>query len=101
MEQITLRIPLRLKAELEREAAEHGVSRSEHMRNVLEQRADVDELRDRLEQREARIDSLEEQLRKRSHVEEKVDELALELKETRGSADAPFFVRWARWWRER
>jgi len=57
MEQITLRIPLRLKAELEREAAERGVSRSEHMRNVLGQRADVDELRDRLEQREARIDS--------------------------------------------
>jgi len=38
MEQITVRIPEEELAELEAEADEHGVSRSEHIRTVLESR---------------------------------------------------------------
>lgn len=97
MEQITLRLPARTLAGLEREAAERGVSRSEHVRDVLESRAEVRGLRERLERREARIDDLEEQLRRRSEVEEKIDTLATRQEET----DAPFFVRWVRWYRSR
>jgi chromosome segregation ATPase len=95
MEQVTLRLPTRLKAELEREADELGVSRSEHIRNVLGNREKTAELRDRLDRREQRIDDLEEQLRRRSHVEEKVDTLAKRVEDD----DAPFFVRWYRWYR--
>jgi metal-responsive CopG/Arc/MetJ family transcriptional regulator len=97
MEQVTLRLPTRLKAELEREADERGVSRSEHIRDVLGRREEVRELRDRLDRRERRIDDLEEQLRRRSQVEEKVDTLAKRVEDD----DAPFFVRWWRWYRER
>lgn len=95
MEQTTLRLPARLLAELEREACEKGVSRSEHIRDALEQRERVEKLRERLERREERIDDLEEQLRRRSEVEEKIDTLATQSDEP----DAPFFVRWYEWYR--
>jgi len=97
MEQVTLRLPTRLKAELDREADELGVSRSEHIRNVLENREETAELRDRLDRRERRIDDLEEQLRRRSHVEEKVDTLAKRVEDD----GAPFLVRWYRWYKGR
>lgn len=94
MEQVTLRVPVRLLAELEREADEKGVSRSEHVRNVLERREETAELRERLERRERRIDELEEQLRRRPDVEEKIDTLARRREES----DAPFFVKWWKWY---
>lgn len=97
MEQVTVRVPLRQKAELEREAAERGVTRSEHIRDVLDRREEVDRLRERLERREARIDDLEEQLRRRSEVEEKIDALAKRSEDP----DPPFFVQWVRWYRDR
>jgi cell division protein FtsX len=81
MKQITLRLPVRLLAELERDAEERGVSRSEHVRDTLAQRADVDELRERIERREQRLDDLEEQLRKRSDVEEQIEALPDKIRE--------------------
>lgn len=75
MEQITLRLPNDLLQELNDDAAEHGVSRSEHIRNVLRTHENTDALRERLEAREARIDQLEQQLRERSRVEEKIEDL--------------------------
>lgn len=76
MEQITLRLPVRTLAELEREAAEHGRSRSEHIREVIESRQDtprdapdpervreletrIDELRGDLQHERARADELQ------------------------------------------
>jgi metal-responsive CopG/Arc/MetJ family transcriptional regulator len=97
VKQITLRLPVRLLAELEREAEDRGVSRSEHVRDTLAERADVEELRERLERREKRIDELEDQLRRRSDVKEKIDTLA----ERSEQPDAPFFVRWVRWYKNR
>jgi len=94
MEQITLRLPEELLDDLDSEAEDRGISRSEHIRNVLESRRDVDRLR-------ARIDELEEQLARRSQVEEKVDTLARRVEDRERAADAPFFVRWARWFRRR
>jgi predicted nucleic acid-binding Zn-ribbon protein len=97
---------------VERQESGDAGSFSEALRQVLDEyeavreecedlRTECEELQTRLEAREDRVDDLEEQLRRRSNVEEKVDELALEVQETRTSSDAPFFVRWARWWRER
>jgi predicted nuclease with TOPRIM domain len=104
MEQITLRLHQRTLAELEREADALGVSRSEHVRDVIESRedadalrAEVEELRERVDRREERVDELEEQLARRSQVEEKVDVLAQRVEERDRSADAPFFVKWWRW----
>ncbi|QAU11354.1 ribbon-helix-helix protein, CopG family (plasmid) [Halorubrum sp. BOL3-1] len=74
MEQITLRLPEDLKEELEKEAEEHSVSRSEHIRNVLESRENTDRLR-------SRIETLEEQLRERSRVEEKIEDLPDKLRD--------------------
>lgn len=37
----------------------------------------------------------------REHVEEKVDVLAKRVEDQQAAADAPFFVRWIRWFRRR
>lgn len=94
-QQVAVRIPLRQKAELEREARDMGVSRSEYMRSILSDRHRATQLEERLEIREKRIDQLEEQLTRRSEVEEKVDVLAKRVEEP----DPPFWVRWGRWLR--
>jgi len=41
MKQITVRIPTRVLAEIERDARDAGTSRSEHIRDVLESRRDA------------------------------------------------------------
>lgn len=73
--QVAVRIPLRQKAELEREAAERGISRSEYIRSILADRHQVAELEGRLETRQERIEELETQLTERSRVEEKIEDL--------------------------
>lgn len=101
---ITIRVRQELIDRLDAEADEIGVSRSEHVRQILEDRHEADELRDeietlreRLDAREERIDELERQLARRSEIEEKVDTLAKREEEP----DPPFFVKWARWFRNR
>lgn len=96
MEQITLRVPDELREELDGDADERGVSRSEYVRDVLRTRRDTEQLRDRLDSREARIDELEEQLARRSQIEEKVDVLAARVEED-AAPDPPWPVRWWRW----
>ena len=73
--QVAVRIPLRQKTELEREAAERGISRSEYIRSILADRHQVAELEGRLETRQERIEELETQLTERSRVEEKIEDL--------------------------
>lgn len=97
MEQITLRVPNELKEELDEDADERGVSRSEYVREVLRTRRDTERLREQLESREARINELEEQLAKRSQIESKIDTLASQQQ----VAQAPFFVRWYNYFRDR
>jgi DNA repair exonuclease SbcCD ATPase subunit len=84
MEQITLRLPTDLLEELDEEADEAGVSRSEHVRDVLRTRADTNELRDRIEQKEDRIQQLEEQLARRSQLEEKIEALPDRVRDLEG-----------------
>jgi predicted DNA-binding protein len=73
--QVAVRLPLRQKAELEAEAAERGVSRSEYVRGILDDRHRIDELEDRVQRKQDRIDELEGQLTERSRVEEKIENL--------------------------
>ncbi len=81
-------------------------SKSAVVRNFLQAgeerqalREEIARLEDRLESREARVAELEEQLARRSQVEEKVDVLAERVEDRERAADAPFFIRWARWFR--
>jgi len=106
--QTTIRLEESLIEDLDSEAEERDVSRSEYVRQILrerreseELREEIDTLRDRLESREERIQDLEEQLARRSQMEERVEEVALEVREQRESSNAPFFVKWYRWWSER
>lgn len=50
---------------------------------------------ERLESREERIEELEEQLARRSQIEEKVDTLAKQQEDD----NAPFFIKWYNWFR--
>ena len=78
---MAVRIPLRQKAELEREAEELGVSRSEYIRSILADRHRVAELEERLERRQARIEELETQLTERSRVEQKIEDLPAQIRD--------------------
>lgn len=85
MKQITLRLPLRLLAELEREARAAGVSRSEHMRDVLASRRDTPRDAPDLE-REAeltqRITELEQQLEAKENQMQVLAEAYQDQKQT-------------------
>jgi predicted transcriptional regulator len=101
---ITVRLSDDLLDEVDEAADEVGVSRSEYIRERLREKDEietlevkVERLSERLESREERIDTLEEQLARRSQIEEKVDTLA----KRQESADAPFFIQWAQWFRRR
>jgi len=102
-ESITIRLEGELIEGLEEEAEEESVSRSEYIRQILRERGKSEELqeevaalRERLEGREERVSELEEQLARRSNIEEKVDTLA----KRQETGNAPFFVKWYRWFRE-
>lgn len=84
------------------------MSRSEYIRQILEDRHEavelretIEDLRERLDSRDQRISDLEEQLARRSNIEDEIEELALEIREQRHHGNAPFLVKWIRWWRER
>lgn len=101
---ITIRLQQDLIDSLEAEADEKDVTRSQYIRETLQNRHEADELRekvetlqDRLESREERVTELEEQLRERSRIEEKVDTLAKREQES----NAPFVVKWWKWWKNR
>lgn len=79
--QVAVRLPIREKAELEREAAERGVSRSEYIRSTLRERHRAAELEARLETREQRIDELEAQLSRRAEIEEKIEQLPAKIQD--------------------
>jgi len=101
MRNVTIRLRQDLIDSLDDEADDRDVSRSEYIRQILDDRHEVDELRDRLDAREARIDELEEQLARRSQIGEKVDTLAKRVDEQDTDATPPFPIRWYRWFRSR
>jgi len=99
MEPLTIRIRGETRESLEETAEERGISVSEYVRELIEKGREYDDLEERLEAREDRIDQLEEQLAKRSQIEEKVDVLANRVEETE-QPDPPWPVRWYRWFTE-
>jgi Arc/MetJ-type ribon-helix-helix transcriptional regulator len=92
MERKTIHLPEDLIESLEEEAGEYDVSFSAYVRELVQDGREYDDLRDRLESREARIEELEEQLAKRSNVEEKIDTLV----KADNEPEPPFFIEWYR-----
>jgi len=80
MQQIAVRVDEELRDELDAEADDRGVSRSEHVRRVLRERANTDRLRDRVDELEgvkAELARVEERLAAReAQVEDLEDRLA-------------------------
>jgi Arc/MetJ-type ribon-helix-helix transcriptional regulator len=91
MQNVTVRLPEELVEELDAESDEQDVSRSEYIRETLQDRHETDELREEVS------DLRETQLARRSEIEEKVDTLAKREQE----GNAPFFIKWYRWWQRR
>jgi phage shock protein A len=99
MEPLTIRIQKDTKKSLEEEAAEYDVSVSEYIRRLIDKGREYDELEERLESREARIDELEAQLARRSEIEEKVEALPDKIRETNAEPDPPWPIRWYHYFR--
>jgi TolA-binding protein len=100
MEPLTIRIREKTKESLDEEAAVYDVSVSEYVRELIEKGREYDELEDRLQSKEDRIDQLETQLASRSHIEEKIEELPAKVREAESEPDAPFFIQWYQWFRD-
>jgi chromosome segregation ATPase len=81
MEPLTIRVQADTKESLAEEAAEYDVSVSEYVRQLLEKGREYDDLAERLEARESRIDELESQLSRRSQIEEKIEALPDKVRE--------------------
>jgi phage shock protein A len=99
MEPLTIRIQEDTKKSLEEEAAEYDVSVSEYIRRLIDKGREYDELEERLESREARIDELEAQLAHRSEIEEKVEALPDKINEANAEPDPPWPIRWYHYFR--
>ena len=74
MPHLSLRVSKELLAELDAEADENGVSRSDHIRNTLENRHRADEL-------EARVEDLRRQLQATTAGERDLDEVVEYVRE--------------------
>jgi metal-responsive CopG/Arc/MetJ family transcriptional regulator len=105
-ESITFRIDGDLLDEIDEEAEEEGVSRSEYIRQILRNRhqsdvlgEEVDTLEERLEAREERIETLEQQLARRSELEERIRDLPDKLRDVEAEPAPPWPIRWVRWFR--
>ena len=85
--QVAVRLELRKKAELEREAAERGVTRSEYIREILDERHRADELVDELERKRDRIETLEDQLRERSGLRDEIQQLPDKIRKERSYSE--------------
>lgn len=107
MQNVTVRLPEELIDRLDTEAEERDASRSEYIRQILSDRhkagqleGEIDTLQEELKRREQRISTLEEQLARRSQLEDRIEDMEVELREDRQDRNAPFFVKWYKWFRE-
>lgn len=103
MPRFTLTISDEVDEFLEKESDDNGEfsSKSEVMNHYFEQGRRVEKLERELEIKQNRIEDLRRQMVEREKVEEKVDVLAKRMEDQERAADAPFFVRWMRWWQSR
>ncbi|MEZ3172748.1 ribbon-helix-helix protein, CopG family [Halorubrum sp. RMP-47] len=75
MEPITIRIQEDTKESLESEADEYDVSVSEYIRRLIRKGREYDDLEAEVDAKQDRIRQLEEQLSRRSQIEEKIENL--------------------------
>jgi len=103
MPRITVTISESLNEHLEEKSGEDAEfsSKSEVMRHLAERGRKADDLEHELEIAENRIEELRQQMMHRENMQEKVDVLANRIEDDQRARDAPFFVRWYRWWRDR
>ena len=94
MQQITLRIREDTLEALDEEAEERGVSRSEHIRDILDSRDDVEDLRTEVERLRREKRQILEQREEATELVRYVED-ELERRERRDTA--PVWTR-ARWW---
>jgi predicted RNase H-like nuclease (RuvC/YqgF family) len=66
-----------------------------------EYEAEIEELEDEIESLENRLEESRRREIARDKTQQEIDTLREELHETRDERDAPFFVRWYRWYRRR
>lgn len=85
--QVAVRLDLRRKAELEREASENSVSRSEYIREILADRHRADELAEEVERKQGRIETLEDQLRERSGLRDEIQQLPDKIRDERSYSE--------------
>jgi hypothetical protein len=87
MQQITLRIPEDTVAELDDEADEHGVSRSEYIRDILDSRhehdGDVDALRTQVDELQTELERVRNEKRLILSEREEKQELARYVEDER------------------
>jgi metal-responsive CopG/Arc/MetJ family transcriptional regulator len=75
MEQITIRMQEDTLETVDKETGESDASRSEVVRNLIQLGLEHEELQTELEQKEAKVKELRNQLQARGDVEEKIDTL--------------------------
>ena len=80
---------------------EHDGNRSQAAREVMSKGLEYDDVLIERDHAEARADQLREQMIERENTEEEVVALRRRIEERERSADAPFPVRWWRWWQSR
>ena len=71
------------------------------MQHYIDRRREAEGLEREVEILENRLEEQRRQMVEREHVEEKVDVLAKRVEDQQAAADAPFFIRWVRWFRGR
>lgn len=83
-------------------------NRSESMRYIISAYENQQDLEGEIEELEKEIDSLENRLEEsrrreiaRDKTNQEIDVLREELSDARDETDAPFFVKWYRWYRRR
>lgn len=108
MERITVTIEDKHTTLLDELSTDDGPcdSRSESMRYIISEYENDKELEATVDELEGEIDSLESRLEEsrrreiaRDKTKQEIDTLREELQQSRDDEDAPFFVRWWRWYR--
>lgn len=102
MQQLSIKLPDDAIESLDALAAEkHDGNRSQAVREIVEKGLEYDDLKVERDHAEAARDQLREQMVARENTEKEVVALRERIEQRERSADAPFFVRWVRWWRSR
>lgn len=102
MKQISIKLSDDAISSLDQLADEqYGGNRSGAAREIVEKGLQYDEVVIERDHAEARADQLREQMIERENTEQEVVALRERIEDRERRADAPFPVRWVRWWRDR